>query len=150
MLTPAARKLHSSLKCKYFMEWKYVFIVDDFFLFWRSVLNDQAQYGELQWGTAPQWLGRSMGKGMGTGQCQRYRTSAQAGLVPGETKLWEAVDQPCWGNAGAGTAGPYGAEMGSWAMGRVGGAQGVARKRKEWWYPQDPDNMKAVLKTWVL
>jgi len=33
MLTPAARKMYSLLKCKYFMEWTYVSIVDDGFYF---------------------------------------------------------------------------------------------------------------------
>lgn len=47
----------------------------------------------------------------------------------------------------AGTDGPFGAEMGSWAVGRVGEVQEVSRKRQDWWYPWGPDSMKAVLKT---
>lgn len=47
MLTPAARKLHSSLKCKYIMEWKYMFIVNDFFL----ILKKCFKWSGMVWGT---------------------------------------------------------------------------------------------------
>lgn len=47
----------------------------------------------------------------------------------GQAGLWGAGDWPCWGIAGAGADGPWGAEMRFWALGRV---------RRTVRYPQGP------------
>lgn len=89
MLTPAARKLHSSLKCKHFMEWKDMFIVNNFFVIlkkcfkwsgsvWGATVRHSLSvarqvHGERNWdwsvsetqnispGWACAWIGKAVG-----------------------------------------------------------------------------------------
>ena len=58
---------------------------------------------------------------------------ARRGSWLGREGLWGARDQPCCSVAGTGADSPGGADMGSWAMGRVtggpGGLAGTVRAR---------------------
>lgn len=101
MLTPAARKLHSSLKCKYFMEWKYVFIVDDFFF----ILKECFKWSGSVWGT-PVRHSPSMARQVHGERDGDWSVSETQDVSPGWACAWggkvvgscrSALLRQCWG-----------------------------------------------------